>query len=54
MFRAADKNKDGTIDYTEFISAAFKKDVLLSRTNLSGAFKQLDTNGDGAISKDEL
>ena len=30
MLRSADNNGDGRIDYTEFIAAAFKKDLLLS------------------------
>ena len=54
MFKASDTNGNGTIDYTEFIAAAFKKDVLLSRKNLEAAFKMLDLDNDGHISKDEL
>lgn len=34
MLRAADVNGDGQVDYTEFISAAFQKDMLLSGNNL--------------------
>ena len=54
MFTAADVDKDGIIDYTEFVAAAFKKDVLLSSENLSGAFKMIDVDEDGHISKEEL
>ena len=34
MLRGADLDGDGTIDYTEFIAAAFQKDLLLSGDNL--------------------
>ena len=34
MLRSADTNGDGRIDYTEFIAAAFQKDLLLSGKNL--------------------
>ena len=54
MFRAADTNGNGTIDYSEFITAAFKKDLLLTNKNLEQAFKMMDRDGDGQISKDEL
>ena len=30
MMQAADTNNDGTIDYTEFITAAFDKQKLIS------------------------
>ena len=54
MFRAADTNGNGTIDYSEFITAAFKKDLLLTNKNLEQVFKMIDHDGDGKISKDEL
>ena len=62
MLRAADVNGDpfplgmwdGQIDYTEFIAAAFQKDMLLSGNNLQGAFRMFDTDGDGTVTKDEL
>ena len=54
MLRAADVNGDGRIDYTEFISAAFQKDMLLSTKNLQGAFRMFDADGDGTVSKEEL
>ena len=54
MLKAADVNGDGRIDYTEFIAAAFQKDLLLSTENLRAAFNMIDVNGDGTISKDEL
>ena len=54
MLRGADLDGDGTIDYTEFIAAAFQKDLLLSGDNLQRAFRMFDTDGDGTISKEEL
>jgi len=54
MLRSADLDGDGTIDYTEFIAAAFQKDLLLSGDNLMRAFRMFDTDGDGTISKEEL
>ena len=54
MLRAADVNGDGQVDYTEFISAAFQKDMLLSGNNLQAAFRMFDADGDGTVSKDEL
>ena len=54
MLRGADLDGDGTIDYTEFIAAAFQKDLLLSSDNLQRAFRMFDTDGDGTISKEEL
>ena len=51
MFTGADVDKDGKVDYTEFVAAAYRKDVLLSSTNLNGAFKMLDKDEDGHISK---
>ena len=47
MFRAADINGDQKIDYTEFIAAAFEKDLLLSSQNLNKTFRLFDVDGDG-------
>ena len=46
MLKAADANGDGTIDYTEFLAAAFQKDLLLSSQNLRAAFELFDKDGD--------
>ena len=54
MLKAVDVNGDGKIDYTEFIAAAFQKDLLLSSQNLRAAFQIFDKDGDGSISREEL
>ena len=50
----ADTNNDGLIDYTEFLTAAFQKQVLLQEDNLRRAFNIFDIDNDGRISIDEL
>ena len=54
IMRAADTNRDGQLDYSEFITAAFDKQMLLSEANINRAFKMLDINGDGKIDRSEL
>ena len=49
-----DVNKDGFVDYTEFITAAIDKVSILNRDNLMAAFKLIDTDDSGMITKDEL
>ena len=49
-----DCNKDGQVDYQEFISAAIKKDIVIQKQHLVSAFNMLDLNGDGEISRAEL
>ena len=52
--KAADVNGDGHIDYSEFITATYKKDLLLSTENLRGAFEIFDVDGHGFICKEEI
>ena len=54
ILQSADVNGDGRVDYTEFIAAAFQKDLLLSQSNLKQAFRMFDADDDGTISKEEL
>ena len=49
-----DKNGDGVIDYTEFITAAIDKALILNNTNLKSAFDLIDQDGSGSITIDEL
>ena len=54
MVNAMDTDGDGKIDYTEFITAAYNREMLLSKENLDIAFKMFDQDGNGQISMDEL
>jgi len=54
LMDALDADKDGYIDYTEFITGAIDKKKLLTVENLRKAFSLLDVDSDGAISRDEL
>ena len=54
MMRSADTSGDGKIDYTEFMTAAFKKQTLVQEENLKKAFEIFDSDGDGQISLEEL
>ncbi len=52
LYDLFDQNKDGVIDYDEFES--LYRILGLSRANIIYAFKQLDINKDGVISKAEM
>ena len=54
MVNAMDTDGDGKIDYTEFITAAYNREMLLSQQNLQIAFKIFDQDGNGQLSMDEL
>jgi len=49
-----DSNGSGEIDYTEFLVACVNKEKLLSKKNVSLAFKQLDIDKDGYITVEEF
>eukprot|EP00360_Condylostoma_magnum_P002205 CAMPEP_0168313468 /NCGR_PEP_ID=MMETSP0210-20121227/2132_1 /TAXON_ID=40633 /ORGANISM="Condylostoma magnum, Strain COL2" /LENGTH=62 /DNA_ID=CAMNT_0008270377 /DNA_START=417 /DNA_END=605 /DNA_ORIENTATION=+ len=49
-----DADNNGVIDYSEFLMAATRKDVLLASENLESAFKVFDIDGNGTITADEL
>ena len=50
----ADLNKNGAIDYTEFLISSFSREKLLSSENLVMAFNSFDGDGSGKISVNEL
>jgi calcium-dependent protein kinase len=49
-----DKNGDGVIDFTEFITAAIDKVTILNKDNLQSAFKMIDVDNSGMITVEEL
>ena len=51
ILASLDKNCNGVIDYTEFLTAASDKDVLLSEKNLKMVFNIFDKDHNGSISK---
>ena len=63
LFNAADVNRDGTVDYEEFITLMCPSAATIvhkfrsqykSIDDVRAAFKRFDANGDGALSKNEL
>lgn len=46
-----DTDKNGKINYTEFISSCLENSVVLKEENLKAAFKLLDKDGNGKIEK---
>ena len=53
-FNEIDTDKNGKIDYTEFIAATLQKNIFLKKEKLYEAFSALDTDCNGKIAKDEL
>ena len=54
IFNEIDFNDDGKINFSEFLTANFKKEKLLSEEALEKAFKLFDLDGNGFITLDEL
>ena len=54
VMREIDVNKDGVIDYTEFITAAIDRVAMLNKQNLMHAFQLIDRDNSGMITIDEL
>ena len=54
LFKGIDVDKNGKIDYTEFIAATLQKQLYLKEERLFEAFTAFDKDGCGIISKDEL
>jgi calcium-dependent protein kinase len=47
-------NNSGSIDYSEFISAAIDREELITQDNLEAAFKLIDNENTGALSVSNL
>lgn len=54
LMHSVDKDKNGYVDYQEFITAATNKAMLVNRENLMAAFRTFDRDESGKISIEEL
>jgi calcium-dependent protein kinase len=54
ILNGVDTDKNGAINYTEFIAATLNKILLNDRGKIEKAFKLLDQNGDGSINAHDL
>ena len=54
ILKAADTDKSGTIDYTEFIAATIDAQVYMREENLRAAFMMFDTDNSGKIDCTEV
>ena len=54
MFEKFDFNKDGEINYSEFLAATVNKKHVLTKANLRFAFHHFDTDNEGYITKNDL
>lgn len=52
--QSVDTDKNGTIDYNEFLTATMDKEKLTSKSNLEYAFKSFDRDGSGKINLNEI
>jgi len=52
--KALDKDGNGMIDYTEFITAAIDKAAIINKNNLRAAFNMIDKDNSGTITVEEL
>lgn len=54
VFNKIDADKNGSINYTEFIAATMSQKMYLKEEKIYQAFKLFDKNGDGFITADEI
>eukprot|EP01069_Polyplicarium_translucidae_P011040 Polyplicarium_translucidae@DN3451_c0_g1_i1.p1 len=54
ILESADFDKNGTIEYSEFVTVAMDTRTLLSRERLQAAFNMFDLDGSGKIAAEEL
>jgi calmodulin len=53
MFKEADENKDGSINYSEF-EKVMEKNMKYTQEKLQDAFKFFDADGNGTITATEM
>lgn len=49
-----DQDKDGSVSFSEFVSAGMGESIILKDNNLKKAFEMIDHKSDGFIDKDDL
>lgn len=54
LMDSIDVDKNGKINYTEFLASSLEKDELFKIDNLKKMFKLLDKDGNGSIDRKEL
>ena len=54
LFKSMDTDHSGRIDYTEFLAACMDKSIYLREERLLEAFKMMDIDSSGKISKEEI
>lgn len=54
ILATVDFDKNGYIEYSEFVTVCMDKQLLLSEERLKAAFNQFDSDGSGNITSDEL
>jgi calcium-dependent protein kinase len=54
IFSRFDFNKNGEVNYSEFMAATVDKKKALTKANLQFAFHYFDTDNEGYITKDDL
>jgi calcium-dependent protein kinase len=54
MFSRFDFNKNGQINYSEFLAAAVDKKIALQTAYIEFAFHHFDTDNEGYITKNDL
>jgi calcium-dependent protein kinase len=52
--KSIDADKNGKIDFQEFVTAAQSRDKMLNEKNLKKVFKIFDANNDGSITQEEM
>lgn len=51
LMDSIDSDRSGTINYTEFIASCLEQSVIAKEDNLVTAFRTLDIDGDGKVTR---